>query len=116
MVLFRESSAVGRGWVPILFFNRCTKMPLLTALGAGCAGSGSKGTRRGTRKRDSERDPSAGSPVRARAMEILESVALENHLKPSSLYSGPKADVTPVAVALVSVCDTSEPPGRYAER
>lgn len=112
VVLFKESSAVGSGWVPILYFNRCTKMPLLTALGAGWVASGKRGMRRGTRKRDSEREPSDGSPVRARAMETLESVALENHLKPSSLYSGPKADIMPVAVALVSVWDTSEPPGR----
>lgn len=108
----KESSAVGSGWVPILFFNWCTRIPLLTALGAGCVASGNRGARRRTRKRDSEREPSDGSPVRARAIDMLESVSLENHLKPSNLYSGPKVDITPFAVALVSVWDTSEPLGR----
>ena len=69
------------------------------------------------RKSESEREPSFGSPVRASANATLLSVALENHLNPFRVYFEP-GEVggvlygEPAGVANVSVCETSEPPGR----
>ena len=76
---------------------------------------GKSGRRRGTRKSESPREPSSGRPVRASASATSLSVALENHLKPSSVYFGPYGSNSPPAtgVAIVSVRDTSDPPPRY---
>lgn len=87
-------------------------MLLLIGEGAGSVGWRRSGRRSGTRKRDRDREPSLKGPVRANAKETLESVALENHLKPSSLYVGPSSCWVSVGVAIVSVCETSDPPGR----
>lgn len=75
-----------------------------------------RGRRRGTRNRDRLLDPSEGGPVRASATATLLSVALENHLKPFREYCGPSGLPFPKVlldngVAVVSVWDTSEPPG-----
>lgn len=59
------------------------------------------------------REPAEMGPVRARARATSLSVALENHLKPLMVYTGPYGLVTfGIGVATVSVCETSEPPGR----
>jgi len=85
---------------------------LLIDDGTGEDRSRSKGSRRGIRKRERVREPCLRSPVRASAIDTSESVALENHSNPSSLCSGPKSCDLPVAVASVSVWETSEPPDR----
>ena len=87
---------------------------LRCALGEGGEG-GKSGRRRGTRKRESPREPSSVRPVRASASATSLSVALENHLKPSSLYWGPYGEgcASGAGVAIVSVRETSDPPGRY---
>lgn len=88
-------------------------MPLLTEDGEGSPDCGTSGIRRGTRKRDSEREPSLMSPVRASATDTLLSVALENHLNPSNWYAGHiLSPESSVGIAIVSVRDTSDPPGR----
>ena len=48
-----------------------------------------RGRRKGMRNSDRPREPSLGEPVRARASDTSLSVALENHLNPSSRYFGP---------------------------
>lgn len=88
-------------------------MLLLVEGGVGSVGARRRGSRRGTRKRERPREPSVREPVRARATDMWLSVALENHLKPLSVYWGPKALLMFVDVATVSVWETSEPPGRY---
>lgn len=87
-------------------------MLLLVELGVGAESERNRGSRRGMRKRDRPREPDSGVPVRARATAISLSVALENHLKPSRAYWGPKWLLKPVLEATVSVCETSDPPGR----
>jgi hypothetical protein len=62
---------------------------LLVELGLIALSGGNSGTLNGTRKRDKEREPRLGSPVRASASATLLSVALENHLKPLSVYLEP---------------------------
>ena len=98
-----ENSAVGRMWVPALFLSLWKRIPLLTGDGADEDVSRSRGSRRGTKKREREREPWAGSPVRASATDTSESVALGDHLNPSSLCSGPKLSELPITVARVSV-------------
>jgi hypothetical protein len=85
---------------------------LLVGEGVGLEGLLIKGRRRGTRKRERPREPSFCEPVRARATEIWLSVALENHFTPFKVYWGPNLCGIPVDDAIVSVRDTSEPPGR----
>ena len=65
------------------------------------------------RKRERPRDPADKVPVRARATDTSLSVALENHLMPLSAYLGPYGWDSERLVAVVSVRETSEPPGRY---
>ena len=63
-----------------------------------------RGRRRGIRNKDSPRDPDSGRPVRARATATSLSVALENHLNPLTLYTGPYGLVVfGTGVAMVSV-------------
>ena len=66
-------------------------------------------------KSERPREPSSGLPVRPRASATSLSVALENHLKPSSVCGGPYSGDRPSGdgVAIVSVRETSDPPGRY---
>lgn len=111
-VPFKDSSAVGTICVPVLFLSLCTRIPLLVDGGLGEPVGRRRGRRRGTRKRDRERDPSLVGPVRARATATSLSVALENHLKPSNLNLEPCDVLEEHGVAIVSVCDTSEPPVR----
>jgi len=87
-------------------------MLLLVGDGIGAKGSLISGCRRGIRKSESPRDPWLKDPVRANATATSLSVALENHLKPLSVYRGPRGPSPPAEIAWVSVCDTSEPPGR----
>lgn len=79
---FNESSAVGTGQVPILFFNRWTRMlftlvlpsvsehgrllpPDVMTFGVLCGveiEGGTRGSRKGTRNSESERAPTASEP------------------------------------------------------
>lgn len=85
---------------------------MLVGGGTGSEGLRRRGRRSGTRKRDSPREPSCAEPVRAKATDTSLSVALENHLTPFKLYWGPKTATFPADVAVVSVRETSDPPGR----
>ena len=64
------------------------------------------------RNRDRPLDPAVTEPVRASATDTSESVALENHLKPFREYLKPYGWFSFFLVAVVSVRETSEPPGR----
>jgi hypothetical protein len=103
--------------MPLLTFSPLSSVSDVlgsTPEGVAVAWSGN-GRRNGSKKRDNDLDPRDGSPVLANAKATSESVALENHLNPSSRYGDPGIVFEPVpstGVATVSVRETSEPPGR----
>lgn len=57
--------------------------------GGGTDGDGNRGKRRGIKKSERPREPAEREPVRARATDTWESVALENHLIPFNEYLSP---------------------------
>lgn len=59
------------------------------AEGVSSSGVRSRGRRRGTRNKERLREPAEMGPVRARARATSLSVALENHLNPLIVYTGP---------------------------